>query len=327
MTLYGILLIICGIVSMFMLCKRNKTKVSATNPGRQSELREHQLRVMGLKLFEYTLIPTYVEHLKEHPDGEFLLVDVSTWKRNIASVVDWRYIDWDEISCEIFGDSKTECLFLYDFPTPFDIPLAKYGAVYINKRKQIYNYYTLEKSFGGYMLCSPSKEYHVNYGEKGDMSKIEFIKEICNIQNIDESSLLQWRLAKSKSSVTEYVDLSGKVNKEFSENDLKILVGLKDDDYEEFITNHPRTIVCFYDANIPSKMMVNLLSEFATDHKDKIAVGIYNVYGDNNEIIRAKMNIMAMPTFLIYKNGVVVQKHIGLCARDAMKTMFENLLL
>lgn len=334
MTIYGILLIVCGIVliisSMFMLRKKNndsKAEVIGTNKEQQSELSEPQLRRMGLNLFEFTLIPAYVERLKQYPGETIRFIDVSIWKRDIASVVDQQYIDWSEISCEEFGDSRTECLFFYDFPTPFDIPLAKYGAVYINKQKQIYNYYTLEKSAKGYMLCSISNENHFNYGEKGDMSKIEFIKEVCNIQKIDEVSLLEWRLAKSKSSISEYVDLSGKVHREFSEDDLKVLIELKDDDYPEFIANHSNIVVCFYELNkLPSKLMLNLLSEFAADYKDKIAVGIYNVYGDRNEIIRAKLNIMAMPTFLIYKNGEVTHKHIGLCDRDTMKKMFVDLL-
>ena len=334
MTIYGILLIVCGIVlivsSMFMLRKKNndsKAEVPAANTRKQTELNEYQLRRKALYFFEYRLIPIYVEHLKDNPDEEVRLVYDAIWKRDIASAADQQYIDWTEISCELFGDSRTECLFFYDFPTPFDIPLAKYGAVYINKQKQIYNYYTLEKSAKGYMLCSISNESHINYGEKGDMSKIEFIKEVCNIQKIDEVSLLEWRLAKSKSSISEYVDLSGKVHREFSEDNLKVLIELKDDNYLEFTANHSSVVVCFYELNeLPSKLMLNLLSEFAADYKDKIAVGIYNVYGDSNEIIRAKLNIMAMPTFLIYKNGEVTHKHIGLCDRDTMKKMFVDLL-
>lgn len=334
MTIYGVLLIVCGIVliisSMFMLRKKNsdsKAEVIVTNKRQQSELNELQLRRKGLYFFEFTLIPAYVERLKQYPDETIRFVFVSIWKRDIASAVDQQYIDWSEISCEIFGDIRTECLLFYDFPTPFDIPLAKYGAVYINKQKQIYNYFTLEKSAKGYMLCSISNMRHFNYGETGDMSKIKFIKEVCNIQKIDEASLLEWRLAKSKSSISEYVDLSGKVNREFSEDDLKVLIELKDDDYQEFTANHSNIVVCFYELNnLSSKLMLNLLSEFAADYKDKIAVGIYNVYGDRNEIMRAKLNIMGMPTFLIYKNGEVIHKHIGICDRDTMKKMFVDLL-
>lgn len=191
-------------------------------------------------------------------------------------------------------------------------------------QKQIYNYYTLEKSAKGYVLCSISNENHFNYGEKGDMSKIEFIKEICILQNINESSLKEWRLEKGKISVSEYIDLSGNVYKNQSSNSVSpTMIELKDDNY---IANNPRVIVCFYDYKGPSNMMMDILSKCAINYKDKIAVALYDVYGDRNEIIRAKLNIMAMPTFLIYKNGEVTHKHIGLCDRDTMKKMFVDLL-
>lgn len=93
----------------------SKAEVIVTNKGQQSELSEPQLRRMGLNLFEFTLIPTYVERLKQYPGETIRFIDVSIWKRDIASVVDQHYIDWSEISCEEFGDSRTECLFFMIF--------------------------------------------------------------------------------------------------------------------------------------------------------------------------------------------------------------------
>lgn len=94
--------------------------------------------------FEYEVMPLYVEFLENNPDAEYILIDSSIWKKDIATFSQPKYIEWDEISCEIIGDMNSEFVILYEFPKPFDIPLAKYGAVYINKQSHIYNYYTLE---------------------------------------------------------------------------------------------------------------------------------------------------------------------------------------
>ena len=74
---------------------------------------------------------------------EVKLVDTSYWEKDIASLTQPQNIDWDEISCEIVGNMNSEFVILYEFPRPYVVPLAKYGAVYINKLKKTYSYYTL----------------------------------------------------------------------------------------------------------------------------------------------------------------------------------------
>ena len=72
--------------------------------------------------------------------------------------------------------------------------------------------------------------------------------------------------------------------------------------------------------------MLPILSDHATDYKDIIKVGIYDVYELGNEIVREANNIMAMPTFLFLRNGVEVARHIGICRKEDMKAWFEELL-
>ena len=136
-------------IAVFASNKSKKTqKITESNDSleQHSQNSELQQRIRGLKMFEYSLLPTYVELLKSDQEQEFRFVDSSIWEKDIESVISPQYIDWDEISCEILGDGETEYIFFYDFPTPISVPLAKYGIIYINKIKQMYNYYTLEKS-------------------------------------------------------------------------------------------------------------------------------------------------------------------------------------
>ena len=310
----AIMLVILLIV--FISRKSEKTTVKEDvnddTGENQPTVSEYEWRRIGLYRLEYNLIPVYVDNLKKNPDIEVKLVDTTYWEREIEVMTEPQYIDWDEISCEILGDMDSEFVILYEFPKPFDVELAKFGAVYIHKQKQVYHYYTLERSLNGYMLCSMSKEEgHLNFGNRDDLSKEEFIKEVCGLLEIDRASLQGWRLAKRKFSVPDFKDL----------------VELTDNSYDSFITSNPHAIVCFYDLfSAHSKLMLPVLSDFATEYKGKAKVGIYDVYDMGNETVRAANNIMAMPTFIFLRDGKEVGKHIGICRREDMRACFDALL-
>lgn len=291
--------------------KTEKEVVNDDNEEKQPVVSEYELRRISLYRLEYKLIPIYVDILKRNPDIEVKLIDTSYWEKEIVAMAQPQYIDWDEISCEIIGDVNSEFVILYEFPKPFDTLLAKYGAVYINKQKQIYDYYTLERSLNGYMLCSTSKERHLNFGNRDDLSKEEFIKEVCDLLGVDRASIQGWRLAKRKFSVSDFKDL----------------VEVTDNSCEKFISDNSSAVVCFYDLfSAHSKLMLPVLSDLATEYKGKVKVGIYDVYELGNETVRAANNILAMPTFIFLKNGKEVDRHIGICSVGDMKAWFEELL-
>lgn len=148
--------------------------------------------IKGLERLEYTLLPYYVESLRCNPDQEYKLICKSIWLLDIK-LIHSAGIDLDEIACEIWGDLGSECVILYEFPKASTVPLAKFGAVYINRQKNIHNYYTLKKTGNAYMLCSPCRERQINYEGRSNLKKEEFIKEICNLQGIDEEGIRKWR--------------------------------------------------------------------------------------------------------------------------------------
>ena len=292
--------------------KQEQEPADNNNAEQQPIVDEYQLRRMSLYRLEYKLIPLYVESAQKNQGGLKNLFDISIWERGIEAWLQAsRYIDWEEIACEIYGDLDTEGVILYDFPLPFDVPLAKYGAVYINRQKNIYNYYTLERQLNGYMLCSASTERHSNYGKRGNLSKNEFLKEVCGVEGFDDAVLKKKTLIKNKFTVADFKDLTE----------------VSDNDYDEFMADSSFVVVCFYDLfSAHSKLMLPILSEMATEYKGKIKVGIYDVYGIGNETVRASNNILAMPTFLFLKQGKEVKRHIGICSVGDMKAWFEELL-
>lgn len=153
-------------------------------------LEEKLLSKDGLQHLEYKLIPLYVWQIEKKNADVAILYDFSAWSQDlIRRMYSTKLINWNEIVCEIMGNPETECLVVYDFPEPFKVPLAKYGAVYINRQKKMYGYITLEKSFDGYMICTSTTEKHYILGKRKDMSKEEFVKEVCRGLEADRANL------------------------------------------------------------------------------------------------------------------------------------------
>lgn len=266
----------------------------------------------GLYRLEFKLIPLYLDEIKKSPENTKKLYDLSYWEKDIEMFWPSNSINWDDFSCEILGDIETKCLIVYEFPEPFDVPLAKYGAVYINKLEHIVNYYTLELSYNKYVLGSTSSEQHLNFGSRENLNKDEFVAEIITTLGIDDSILQKTHMIQKKFSISDFIDL----------------LEITDDNYNEFITNNQRAIVCFYDLiSVHSKIMLPVLSDYATEFKDRIKVGIYDVYGIGNETVRENNKITAMPTFLFFKNGLLEKKHIGICRKDYLQKWLEELCL
>lgn len=299
---------------------------------------EDSLRRTGLYCFEYKLIPIYVDILKNDPDMEFKLIDATYWQKDIISMAQPQYIDWDEISCEIVGDWGSEYVFLYEFPKPFDVLLAKYGAVYVNKQKKIYKYYTLEKSLYGYVLCSTSTESHSNYGERDDMSKEEFIKDICNIIGTDDISQRDWRLAKDKNAMDKSRYFREKLNNMVPLNGLDEREGLENitvKNFNEIIEGETNVVIYFYDVIIiqnkrltskQCKYMLPDLSSLAEEFKGEVKVCICDVYSPENETVSATYGIKVLPTFLFFKKGELMGFDFGLCKKEHLRARFEELL-
>lgn len=308
----AVMLVILLVVLITKKTAGKQEQVLADNHAEQQPVvDEYQLRKTTLYRLEYKLIPFYIESVLKNKGDVRNLFNIDVWERGIEAWLQAsQYIDWEEIACEIYGDVETEGVILYDFPLPFDVPLAKYGAIYINKQKNVYRYYALGRASNGYMLCSTSTEGHANYGKRENLSKDEFIQEISGMHGIDAAVLEKKTLKKKKFTVEDYTNL----------------IAVTDSNYDRFLADFPCAVVCFYDLfSAQSKLMLPVLSEIAVGYTDKVKVGIYDVYGLGNETVRASNNIMAMPTFLFLKNGAEVKRHIGICRKEDLNAWYEKL--
>ncbi|GHT88911.1 thioredoxin [Bacteroidia bacterium] len=68
----------------------------------------------------------------------------------------------------------------------------------------------------------------------------------------------------------------------------------------------------------PCRMVAPIVEELATEYEGRVVIGKVNV--DDNEELPAEYGIRSIPTLLFFKNGQLVDKHVG----AAIKSTIEN---
>lgn len=82
------------------------------------------------------------------------------------------------------------------------------------------------------------------------------------------------------------------------------------------------TLVDFYaDWCMPCKMLSPTISAIADDYAGKIKVGKLNI--DTAQSIAAKYGVMSIPTVILFKDGIAVEKKIGLSPKGVYEKMIN----
>ena len=66
----------------------------------------------------------------------------------------------------------------------------------------------------------------------------------------------------------------------------------------------------------PCRMLTPIIEELHTEYEGKAVIGKMNV--DENPEISAKYGIRSIPTLLIFKNGELVDKQVGVVPKSAL---------
>ena len=74
----------------------------------------------------------------------------------------------------------------------------------------------------------------------------------------------------------------------------------------------------------PCKMMMPVVENLAEKYDGRIKVGKVN--SDENGALAQKYNIMSIPSFLIFKNGEVVNSAMGAMPADVLAGMLDKVL-
>ena len=72
----------------------------------------------------------------------------------------------------------------------------------------------------------------------------------------------------------------------------------------------------------PCRMIAPTVEQIATDYAGKVRVGKVNT--DENPQVAASHNISSIPTLLVFKNGRVVDKSIGVTPKAALSALLDK---
>ena len=95
---------------------------------------------------------------------------------------------------------------------------------------------------------------------------------------------------------------------------------------EEVLKSNVPVFVDFWAAWCgPCQMMGPIVDDLARKYEGKnIKIGKLNV--DENGDIAAKYNVMSIPSFMMFKNGAVVDQMVGGAPKEKLQAMMEKQL-
>jgi thioredoxin 1 len=74
----------------------------------------------------------------------------------------------------------------------------------------------------------------------------------------------------------------------------------------------------------PCKMMLPIVDELSKQYDGKVKVGKLNV--DENPDTCEQYGIMNIPTMLFFKNGEIVNRHVGACRKPDLEKIIDSML-
>ncbi len=85
------------------------------------------------------------------------------------------------------------------------------------------------------------------------------------------------------------------------------------------------TLVDFYaDWCMPCRMLAPTISQVADEYVGKATVAKLNI--DQAQDVAAKYGVMSIPTVVLFKDGIAVDKKVGLSAKDVYQKMIDSAL-
>ncbi len=101
---------------------------------------------------------------------------------------------------------------------------------------------------------------------------------------------------------------------------------LNDSNFNEF-TNEGISLVDVWAPWCgPCKMIGPVIDKLSSDYKDsEVKFGKLNA-DDNSEIVR-NLGVRNIPTILIYKNGEIVDRTVGMVSEGQLKELIDNQLM
>ena len=104
------------------------------------------------------------------------------------------------------------------------------------------------------------------------------------------------------------------------------MIQLSDSNFESEVINSPKPVLVDFWAVWcgPCIMITPELEKLAAEKGDQLKIGKLNV--DDNRDTAMKYSISSIPTLLLFKNGEIVKKLIGVMSKEKILTEISSFL-
>lgn len=74
----------------------------------------------------------------------------------------------------------------------------------------------------------------------------------------------------------------------------------------------------------PCRAMGPIVEELSEDFKDDDVIKVTKLNADEYMDIASNLGVTGLPTFLLYKNGEIISKKVGMATKDFLTEMLNN---
>lgn len=115
----------------------------------------------------------------------------------------------------------------------------------------------------------------------------------------------------------EYVRRMSKVKQSSFNEPIEVT----DSNFNEVIRSNRLVVIdCWAPWCAPCRVMTPIINDLAKEYAGKILFGKLNV--DENPRVPAEYQVMSIPTFLIFKDGVLVERIVGAMPKKILEQKF-----
>ncbi len=100
---------------------------------------------------------------------------------------------------------------------------------------------------------------------------------------------------------------------------------INDANYKELLESGKPVVIDFWAPWCgPCRSIAPIVEELATTYEGRVVIGKYNV--DEDTDLGVEYGIRNIPTMIFFKDGKMVDKHVGTITRDALAAKIDALL-
>ena len=100
---------------------------------------------------------------------------------------------------------------------------------------------------------------------------------------------------------------------------------INDANYKELLESGMPVVIDFWAPWCgPCRSIAPIIEELATTYEGRVVIGKYNV--DDESDLGVEYGIRNIPTLLFFKDGKMVDKHVGTITHDALTAKIDALL-